>query len=59
MIHLVLIAFTGTSVNPARSLGPGIVGGVWADQWVYWIAPFVGAALGWGLYKLVTSGDTE
>lgn len=59
MIHLVLIPFTGTSVNPVRSLGPGIVGGVWTDQWVYWIAPLVGAALGWGLYKLVTSGDTE
>ena len=59
MIHLVLIPVTGTSVNPARSLGPGIVGGVWTDQWVYWIAPLVGAALGWGIYKLVTSGDTE
>ncbi len=59
MIHLVLIPFTGTSVNPVRSLGPGIVGGVWTDQWVYWMAPLVGAALGWGLYKLVTSGDTE
>jgi len=59
MIHLVLIPFTGTSVNPVRSLGPAIVGGVWTDQWVYWIAPLVGAAIGWGLYKLVTSGDTE
>ena len=59
MIHLVLIPFTGTSVNPVRSLGPGIVGGVWTDQWVYWIAPLVGAAIGWGLYKIVTSGDAE
>lgn len=59
MIHLVLIPVTGTSVNPARSLGPGIVGGVWTDQWVYWIAPLVGAAIGWGIYKLVTSGDAE
>ncbi len=59
MIHLVLIPFTGTSVNPVRSLGPAIVGGVWTDQWVYWIAPLVGAAIGWGLYKLVTMGDTE
>ena len=59
MIHLVLIPFTGTSVNPVRSLGPGIVAGVWADQWVYWIAPLVGAALGWGIYKLVTDGDTK
>jgi aquaporin Z len=59
MIHLVLIPSTGTSVNPVRSLGPGIVGGVWTDQWLYWIAPLVGAALGWGIYKLVTSGDAE
>jgi aquaporin Z len=59
LIHLVLIPFTGTSVNPARSLGPGIVGGVWTDQWVYWIAPLVGATLGWGIHKLVTAGDTE
>ena len=59
MIHLVLIPFTGTSVNPARSLGPAIVAGVWTDQWVYWIAPLVGAALGWGIYKLVTMGDAE
>jgi aquaporin Z len=59
MIHLVLIPATGTSVNPARSLGPGIVGGVWTDQWLYWIAPLVGAALGWGIYRLVTFGDAE
>jgi len=59
MIHLVLIPTTGTSVNPARSLGPGIVGGVWTDQWLYWIAPLAGAALGWGIYKLVTTGDAE
>jgi aquaporin Z len=59
MIHLVLIPFTGTSVNPARSLGPAIVAGVWNDQWAYWIAPLVGAAVGWGAYKLVTVGGAE
>lgn len=53
MIHLVLIPFTGTSVNPARSLGPGIVGGVWADQWIYWIAPLVGGAIGFVLYRII------
>ena len=35
MIHLVLIPFTGTSVNPVRSLGPEVAGGVWTAQWVY------------------------
>ena len=55
-VHLVLIPFTGTSVNPARSLGPGIVGGVWTDQWIYWIAPLVGSAIGFVLYRTVTAG---
>lgn len=59
VIHLVLVPFTGTSVNPARSLGPGIVGGVWSDQWVYWIAPLVGAVIGWAIYKYVSADSTE
>lgn len=57
VIHLALVPFTGSSVNPARSLGSGIVGGVWTDQWVYWIAPLVGAAVGWGIYKFVAADD--
>lgn len=57
-VHLVLIPFTGTSVNPARSLGPGIVGGVWTDQWIYWIAPLVGSAIGFVLYRAVVAGPT-
>ncbi len=52
-IHLALIPFTGASVNPARSLGSGVAGGVWEDQWVYWIAPLVGGAVGWGVHKAV------
>lgn len=59
VIHLVLIPFTGTSVNPARSLGPGIVGGVWTDQWIYWTAPLLGAAIGWGIYRFVASTPHE
>lgn len=53
-IHLALIPFTGASVNPARSLGSGVAGGVWTDQWVYWIAPLVGAVVGWGIHKATT-----
>lgn len=52
MIHLVGIPITGTSVNPARSLGPALfVGGDAVGQlWLFWVAPLVGgiiAALIW------------
>ncbi|CAH1229802.1 Aquaporin Z [Paenibacillus allorhizoplanae] len=49
-VHILGIGLTGTSVNPARSIGPAIwLGGTALSQvWVFIIAPFVGAALaGW------------
>ena len=33
---------SGTSTNPARSLGPGIVAGELGGWWVYWVGPFLG-----------------
>lgn len=41
---------TGASLNPTRTLGPALVGGYWADHWVYWIGPAVGAVLAALLY---------
>ncbi|MCK5458752.1 MAG: aquaporin Z, partial [Thermoplasmatales archaeon] len=44
LIHLIGIPITGTSVNPARSLGPAIfVGGETLSQlWLFWVAPVIG-----------------
>jgi aquaporin Z len=36
---------SGTSTNPARSLGPGIVSGEWQGWWIYWAGPLIGAFL--------------
>jgi aquaporin Z len=36
---------SGTSTNPARSLGPAIVSGQWQGWWIYWVGPFVGALM--------------
>lgn len=52
LIHLICIPVTGTSVNPARSLGPAIFQGGWAlsQLWVFIVAPLVGGAAGGLLY---------
>jgi MIP family channel proteins len=44
---------SGASMNPARSLGPALVSGDLAHLWIYLTAPFVGAALAVGLYRLL------
>ena len=53
LIHLVGIHYTGTSVNPARSIGPALFEGgkALAQLWVFIVGPFVGAALAAGIWK--------
>ena len=48
LIHIVVIPITGTSVNPARSIGPALfVGGDAIGQlWVFIVAPIVGGIIG-------------
>jgi aquaporin Z len=36
---------SGTSTNPARSLGPAVISGQWQDWWMYWIGPMAGMLL--------------
>jgi aquaporin Z len=52
-VHLVGIPMTGTSVNPARSLGPALVvgGDALSQVWVFIIAPLIGGAIAAGFYR--------
>jgi aquaporin Z len=36
-------SISGTSTNPARSLGPSIISGQWEGWWIYWVGPILGA----------------
>jgi aquaporin Z len=38
-------SISGTSTNPARSLGPALVSGQWQGWWIYWVGPLLGAFL--------------
>ena len=55
LVHILGIAFTGTSVNPARSFGPALlVGGeALANVWVFIVAPLVGGVLAALCYKFL------
>ena len=56
LIHIVCIPITGTSVNPARSIGPAIFEGGTAlrQLWLFIVAPLTGAALSALVWKLVS-----
>ena len=44
---------TGASMNPARSFGPALVGGLWEAQWVYWLSPVTAMIVAAWLYDLL------
>lgn len=55
LVHLMGMVFTGTSVNPARSLGPALLSGTEAmsQVWVFLVGPVVGGILAAIFYRLV------
>ena len=60
-IHFVAIPLTGTSVNPARSIGPALFAGGDAiiQLWLFILAPLIGGALGGLLYPVLFGHGTE
>ena len=59
LVHLVGIPLTGTSVNPARSLGPAIFeGGTALGQvWLFILAPLVGGVIAWAVWRAIRTTD--
>ena len=55
VIHFALVPFTGSSVNPARSIASAVVGGDLTSLWIYLVGPIVGAVIGWGVYRFASS----
>lgn len=56
LIHLVGIHYTGTSVNPARSIGPALLAGGDAlnQLWIFIVGPFIGGALAACIWKVIS-----
>lgn len=55
LVHIVCIPITGTSVNPARSIGPALFQGgeALSQLWLFIVAPFIGAGLSAIAWKLI------
>ena len=58
VIHFAIVPFTGSSVNPARSIASAVVGGDLTSLWVYIVGPVIGAVIGWAIYRFAT-GEIE
>jgi aquaporin Z len=59
VIHFAGIPISGASVNPARSLAPAVVAGNLENLWIYLTAPFVGAVIGWAVYRYLNPADEQ
>ncbi len=59
MVHFVGIGITGTSVNPARSIGLALFSeNCLGDVWIFIVAPIIGGILAWAVYKYVIRDGT-
>jgi aquaporin Z len=61
LVHIFGVPFTGTSVNPARSLGPALFmgGDALTQVWVFIVAPLIGAAIAALVFRLLQPEDSK
>lgn len=65
LVHLIGLGFTGTSVNPARSLAPAVLQAIAGDAtslsqvWIWILAPLAGGAIAALIYKFLTKAKEE
>ena len=59
LVHLVCIRYTGTSVNPARSIAPAVFQGGTAltNLWIFIVGPFVGAIVAAIIWKIIKPAE--
>jgi len=55
--HFALAPLTGSSLNPARSIGSALVGGDINQLWIYLVGPVIGGIIGWGAWRVIDGGD--
>ena len=55
LVHLACIRYKGTSVNPARSIGPALIqgGSAICHLWIFIVGPLIGGVLAAGIWKLI------
>ncbi|XP_073040415.1 aquaporin PIP2-2-like [Primulina eburnea] len=56
VVVLATSPITGTGINPARSFGAAVIynnNAVWDDQWLFWVGPFIGAAIAAFYHKYI------
>ena len=60
-VHIIGIPLTGTSVNPARSLGPALLAGgeALSQVWVFIAGPLVGAAIAALIWMFLSSENED